>query len=285
MAADGKDYVYDITKINKLKNGPHNRQATNNSAYDNSGIHKENISSNKENVNKRYSLNLDSDGKKYSTNIDEALFEALEETWALEEQKQASSIVQQGFEALQNVEINDRIVNKIARNILKNYSSDYSSEDLAYNIKNIFAYLKDTENVSFEDMTKVMQEVAKPVLEQSKKIDPRDKAEYDDFINFISQKRIKLTSAQRQEIEYTYGSYEDFRKSMFGKITLSNKGVPLDDIWSEIVQQSGYRLSEDVNDADEIIALTELIDNMKPVPRRSWFMSCFQKSNWRRMCR
>lgn len=221
----------------------------------------------------RYSLNLENEGKKYSTNIDEALFEALEETWALEEQKQASSIVQQGFEALQNVEINDRIVNKIARNILKNYSSDYSSEDLAYNIKNIFAYLKDTENVSFDDMTKVMQEVAKPVLEKSKKIDPRDKAEYDDFINFISQKRIKLTSAQRQEVEYTYGSYEDFRKSMFGKITLSNKGVPLDDIWSEIVQQSGYRLSEDVNDADEIIALTELIDNMKPVPRNPFGMN------------
>ena len=400
MAADGKDYVYDITKINKLKNGPHIRQTTNNSAYDNSGIHKENISSNKENVNKRYSLNVDTEGnelsdqqqeyfkdskirdengklkpvyhgtksqfnvfsydfigktgsaegygfyftdqiekakgyskkgtdvmsgylnitkplstseltlteneirgllseldptgdeilsnfeytgegypskqwynkamketinalmenesdddvlaeivnsgsdnetvlttvrnlygydgyivedkygdgnvyvaftseqfknadnrqptsdkdiryslnlenegKKYSTNIDEALFEALEETWTLEEQKQASGIVQQGFEALQSVEINDRIVNKIAKNILKQYSSDYSTEDLSYNIKNIFAYLKNTENVSFDDMTKVMQEVAKPVLEQSKRIDPRDKADYDDFIN------------------------------------------------------------------------------------------------------
>lgn len=489
MAADGKDYVYDITKINKLKNGPHIRQATNNSAYDNSGIHKENISSNKENVNKRYSLNVDTEGnelsdqqqeyfkdskvrdengklkpvyhgtgshfnvfsydfigktgsaegygfyftdqiekargyskkgtdvmsgylnitkplstseltlteneirgllseldptgdeilanfeytgegypskqwynkamketidtlmenesdddvlaeivnsgsdnetvlttvrnlygydgyivedkyedgnvyvafsseqfknadnrqptsdkdiryslnlenegKKYSTNIDEALFEALEETWELEEQKQASGIVQQGFEALQSVEINDRIVNKIAKNILKQYSSDYSTEDLSYNIKNIFAYLKNTENVSFDDMTKVMQEVAKPVLEQSKRIDPRDKADYDDFINYLSQKRIKLTSAQRQEVEYTYGSYDDFRKSMFGKVTLSNKGVPLDDIWSEIVQQSGYRLSEDVSDADEITALAEVIEDMKPVPRNPFGM-------------
>lgn len=474
MAADGKDYVYDITKINKLKNGPHIRQATNNSAYDNSGIHKENISSNKENVNKRYSLNVDSEenelsdqqqeyfkdskvrdengnlmvmyhgtpygdftvfknelnyftpnkkygdryqnpsassvrgyykdatnpktyavylnikkpfdisneetmdifvneyvkggyaaginpyisereireqvkngidwteadnlkefiedmeydydglvldegadggygddvhtrgksyvtfnpnqvknidnrkptgdkdiryslnleneGKKYSTNIDEALFEALEETWALEEQKQASGIVQQGFEALQSVEINDRIVNKIAKNILKQYSSDYSTEDLSYNIKNIFAYLKNTENVSFDDMTKVMQKVAKPVLEQSKRIDPRDKADYDDFINYLSQKRIKLTSAQRQEVEYTYGSYDAFRKSMFGKVTLSNKGVSLDDIWSEIVQQSGYRLSEDVSDADEITALAEVIEDMKPVPRNPFGM-------------
>lgn len=220
----------------------------------------------------RYSLNLENEGKKYSTNIDEALFEALEETWTLEEQKQASGIVQQGFEALQSVEINDKIVNKIAKNILKQYSSDYPTEDLSYNIKNIFAYLKNTENVSFDDMTKVMQEVAKPVLEQSKRIDPRDKADYDDFINYLSQKRIKLTSAQRQEVEYTYGSYDDFRKSMFGKVTLSNKGVSLDDIWSEIVQQSGYRLSEDVSDADEIIALAEVIEDMKPVPRNPFGM-------------
>nr|DAH17778.1 MAG TPA: hypothetical protein [Caudoviricetes sp.] len=219
-----------------------------------------------------YSLNLENEGKKYSTNIDEALFEALEETWELEEQKQASGIVQQGFEVLQSVEINDKIVNKIAKNILKQYSSDYSTEDLSYNIKNIFAYLKNTENVSFDDMTKVMQEVAKPVLEQSKRIDPRDKADYDDFINYLSQKRIKLTSAQRQEVEYTYGSYDDFRKSMFGKVTLSNKGVPLDDIWSEIVQQSGYRLSEDVSDADEITALAEVIEDMKPVPRNPFGM-------------
>lgn len=233
---------------------------------------KSNVSSDRENVNKRYSLNLENEGKKYSTNIDEALFEALEETWTLEEQKQASGIVQQGFEALQSVEINDRIVNKIAKNILKQYSSDYSTEDLSYNIKNIFAYLKNTENVSFDDMTKVMQEVAKPVLEQSKRIDQRDKADYDDFINYLSQKRIKLTSAQRQEVEYTYGSYDAFRKSMFGKVTLSNKGVSLDDIWSEIVQQSGYRLSEDVSDADEITALAEVIEDMKPVPRNPFGM-------------
>lgn len=59
MAADGKDYVYDITKISKLKNGPHNRQATSNSAYDSSGIHNNKISSDGKNVNKKYSINID----------------------------------------------------------------------------------------------------------------------------------------------------------------------------------------------------------------------------------
>lgn len=214
--------------------------------------------------NDRYSLNLSDKGQRYSANIDESLFEALDEIWALDEQKQAAGIVQKGFESLQNVQINDKIINKVAKNIIKEYGSTYDVSDLQHNLKNIFAYLKDTKNVSFEDMTKVMQEVAKPVLEQSTQIDESQKQDYEQFKNYLSKYKIKLNKGQREAVEYTYDNYNDFRKSMFGTLTLSNNGTYLDDIWGDIVEQSGYRLSYDTPDSDQIIELVDLLESMKP---------------------
>ena len=260
--------VVDMKDVNKKETGLN--PAANDSAVavpEPRPVSKINVTSEHKNVNTsndRYSLNLSDKGQRYSANIDESLFEALDEIWALDEQKQAAGIVQKGFESLQNVQINDKIINKVAKNIIKEYGSTYDVSDLQHNLKNIFAYLKDTKNVSFEDMTKVMQEVAKPVLEQSTQIDESQKQDYEQFKNYLSKYKIKLNKGQREAVEYTYDNYNDFRKSMFGTLTLSNNGTYLDDIWGDIVEQSGYRLSYDTPDSDQIIELVDLLESMKP---------------------
>ena len=260
--------VVDMKDVNKKETGLN--PAANDSAVavpEPRPVSKINVTSEHKNVNTsndRYSLNLSDKGQRYSANIDESLFEALDEIWALDEQKQAAGIVQKGFESLQNVQINDKIINKVAKNIIKEYGSTYDVSDLQHNLKNIFAYLKDTQNVSFEDMTKVMQEVAKPVLEQSTQIDESQKQDYEQFKNYLSKYKIKLNKGQREAVEYTYDNYNDFRKSMFGTLTLSNNGTYLDDIWGDIVEQSGYRLSYDTPDSDQIIELVDLLESMKP---------------------
>lgn len=260
--------VVDMKDVNKKETGLN--PAANDSAVavpEPRPVSKINVTSEHKNVNTsndRYSLNLSDKGQRYSANIDEFLFEALDEIWALDEQKQAAGIVQKGFESLQNVQINDKIINKVAKNIIKEYGSTYDVSDLQHNLKNIFAYLKDTKNVSFEDMTKVMQEVAKPVLEQSTQIDESQKQDYEQFKNYLSKYKIKLNKGQREAVEYTYDNYNDFRKSMFGTLTLSNNGTYLDDIWGDIVEQSGYRLSYDTPDSDQIIELVDLLESMKP---------------------
>lgn len=260
--------VVDMKDVNKKETGLN--PAANDSAVavpEPRPVSKINVTSEHKNVNTsndRYSLNLSDKGQRYSANIDESLFEALDEIWALDEQKQAAGIVQKGFESLQNVQINDKIINKVAKNIIKEYGSTYDVSDLQHNLKNIFAYLKDTKNVSFEDMTKVMQEVAKPVLEQSTQIDESQKQDYEQFKNYLSKYKIKLNKGQREAVEYTYDNYNDFRKSMFGTLSLSNNGTYLDDIWGDIVEQSGYRLSYDTPDSDQIIELVDLLESMKP---------------------
>ena len=80
----------------------------------------------------------------------------------------------------------------------------------------------------------------------------------------MSKYKIKLNKGQREAVEYTYDNYNDFRKSMFGTLTLSNNGTYLDDIWGDIVEQSGYRLSYDTPDSDQIIELVDLLESMKP---------------------
>lgn len=218
-----------------------------------------------------------SDVKKYSINIDDSLFNALEDTYTEQEQGDAS-IVQQGFEALKNVSVDEKLMNRIAYAIKKDYQSAYDKEQLTENLTRVFAYLKDTQNVQYEDMVRIVREIAKPVLEQSTDINEYEKQMYDDFRNYFKGMKIALTEEQMAEVAHYHGSYENFRRMNFGKITFDINGTSLDNLWEEICQHSYGMLDEYASVADQPILLMDLMNELKPAKRNIYGMNIDQAS-------
>lgn len=216
--------------------------------------------------------------KKYSIDIDDSLFDALQETYSAQEQETAS-IIQEGFASLKKVTVDEKVMHRIAYDIKKAYKSNYSIEKLEENLTRVFAYLKDhADRVGYEDMVRIVQEIAKPVIQESTDIDSFEKEIYDNFRNHLRSYTIRLSEEQKAEVAYYYGSYENFRKKNFGNLNISDKGTYLDNIWSEICDHSYEMLDRSVSTADEPIALIDTLNALRPVKKNIYGMDTEQAS-------
>lgn len=200
---------------------------------------------------------------RHSVDIDEDLMAILEEEYS-DTEKEMGSIIEDGFKALKNVSIDDKTMRKIASEVKQEYKSTYNAKELADNLTKVFAYLKDTKNVSYEDMVRIVQEIAMPVIEESTDVDSVEADVYNSFRKTLRGQKIRLNEAQKKEVAHYYDSYDKFRKMNFGNITFSEDGMYLDSLWDELCQSSNYILDMDTAVNDQPIALIDAMNEMKP---------------------
>lgn len=183
-----------------------------------------------------------------------------------------SSIIQEGFESLKNVEVNERMMHKIAYAIKKENKSTYDIDKFTSNLTKVFAYLKEHQNADYNDMIRIVQEVAKPVIEESTDVDPYEQQAYKDVRDYVKGLDIRLNDEQKAEVAYYYGSYEKFRKMNFGNFNFTDKGTYLDNLWTEIVDNSYQMLDYDVSSADQPMALVDMLNQLKPAKKNIFGM-------------
>lgn len=209
--------------------------------------------------------------KKYSIDIDDSFFDSLYGEPS-EHETEMSSIIQEGFESLKNVEVNERMMHKIAYAIKKENKSTYDIDKLTSNLTKVFAYLKEHQNADYNDMIRIVQEVAKPVIEESTDVDPYEQQAYKDVRDYVKGLDIRLNDEQKAEVAYYYGSYEKFRKMNFGNFNFTDKGTYLDNLWTEIVDNSYQMLDYDVSSADQPVALVDMLNQLKPAKKNIFGM-------------
>lgn len=209
--------------------------------------------------------------KKYSIDIDGSFFDALYGKPS-EHETEMSSIIQEGFESLKNVEVNEHMMHKIAYAIKKENKSTYDIDKLTSNLTKVFAYLKEHQNADYNDMIRIVQEVAKPVIEESTDVDPYEQQAYKDVRDYVKGLDIRLNDEQKAEVAYYYGSYEKFRKMNFGNFNFTDKGTYLDNLWTEIVDNSYQMLDYDVSSADQPMALVDMLNQLKPAKKNIFGM-------------
>lgn len=209
---------------------------------------------------------------RHSVDIDEDLMAILEEEYS-DTEKEMGSIIEDGFKALKNVSIDDKTMRKIASEVKQEYKSTYNAKELADNLTKVFAYLKDTKNVSYEDMVRIVQEIAMPVIEESTDVDSVEADVYNSFRKTLKGQKIRLNEAQKKEVAHYYDSYDKFRKMNFGNITFSEDGMYLDSLWDELCQSSNYILDMDIAVNDQPIALIDAMNEMKPAKHNIFGMN------------
>ena len=214
----------------------------------------------------------DNPEKRYSIDIDEDLMAILDEEYS-DTEKEMGSIIEDGFKALENVSIDDKTMRKIASEVKQEYKSTYNAKELADNLTKVFAYLKDTKNVSYEDMVRIVQEIAMPVIEESTDVDSVEADVYNSFRKTLKGQKIRLNEAQKKEVAHYYDSYDKFRKMNFGNITFSEDGMYLDYLWDELCQSSNYILDMDTAVNDQPIALIDAMNEMKPAKHNIFGMN------------
>lgn len=105
-----------------------------------------------------------------------------------------------------------------------------------------------TEDMSYETMQDRAGELAEWLLEHHQ-------AERDgyaqDILDFLKKRRVSLSDGQIGDIEYTYGSLNDFKRAIKGSIILDqNAETSLDQLWQEAAARFPDRFGADTTEAD-----------------------------------
>jgi len=180
---------------------------------------------------------------------------------------ETASILQEGVEAMRKSgkEIDEATVRKISRDILKETGSVYDADTLADNLEKVFSYMESTDHVSYEDMVRVMTEVALPVVDEIGSTDPEMQRRYEEMIEYLRKMPISLSESQREEAAAVADNVRNFMSRNADIMKFRKDGVTLDrGAWSELVKESGNILPPDANEAEMPIVLSEFVRGMKP---------------------
>ena len=179
---------------------------------------------------------------------------------------ESARILQEGLKAagsLKDINVTKDMAHAMATHYLDKYSATFDEDTLADNLYNIFAYIQKSENVDYQDMIRVMQEVCKPVIATSQKIDKDMLKQYNDFRKTVKSYPLKLNEEQKAEIASVYDSFRTFKNVNQNKYTFRDSGNYLDNVWSELVEASGYALSYDTPSSEQMLALHNYMTSLE----------------------
>jgi len=180
----------------------------------------------------------------------------------------AVNILEKGMEALKNQNVDVPKLRNLALKLRNEYGSGYNVNELTDRLQKAFAYMQTEDHVDYQTMMGILKDIARPVIESSgEKVGEQ---EYKDFLSNFKGRKIKLTAKQKEEVKYALGSYGKFRNAIM-PITISDNGdTTLDQIWDELVEQSGYMLDRDAVEGEMPLNLLDTLQAMRPTVRNDF---------------
>lgn len=180
----------------------------------------------------------------------------------------SASILEEGMEALKHQKVDTTKVRSVAHKIRKEFGSTMNFNTLVDNLEKVFAYMQTSDHVNYNDMMRVLYEVATPVIDQATTL--TGKEEYDAFVNAMKGYSVRLTDAQKQEVIGLFGTYGQFRRMMMPLNISDNGSTDLESVWSEIAEASGGVLDADTVEGDMPTALYDALSALRPSPVNSY---------------
>lgn len=162
--------------------------------------------------------------------------------------------------------VNPEAVKKLTNKILREYSSKADKEEISARLEQIFNYTaRDDADAALAKQA--MYDVARRIIDSSQSLNNELYDTYKPAAERLRNTTIRITPALKSEIEYTYGSYQNFRRSYFGRLKLNTQsGTPIDVVYSDLISEFnlGGVLDEGISDKDMINSLVDFVEMIKP---------------------
>lgn len=176
---------------------------------------------------------------------------------------EATKILEEGAKAMQGKPVRGVKIKNVTKNIVEEYNVLGDRKVIEDNLTKVFAYLQTHEDVSYADMLGIVQDVAQDIINNSTDV-VGSREEYQRAVKSLQTRKIALNAEQKQEVANVYGSYGKFRQATFNVNVFSDKGTPLDNIWSELCDEFGGLLDYDTNTGDQPLKLMDALNAMLP---------------------
>lgn len=184
---------------------------------------------------------------------------------ALKQNKEYREIIEnlkEQFRITKGHRVGEKGINRITSRLIKETNTSLERADLKKEINRIF-----NESVQEKMTTEQTMEALKGVVYTALN-NRRENYKITDYSKGILDKLrttpVKLSEAQKRELEYTTGqSYNEWRKSMFGKLRLNKNGTPLDILWEELSSMYPVTFERETNWRDQASVLQNIIYDLQ----------------------
>lgn len=132
--------------------------------------------------------------------------------------------------------------------------------ELTERMTELYRHIATSDTLTYEDIMERAEAIADELIEAQPPTPVPVDGVYGDILTDLKQTPMTLTSTQMQEVADRYGSYENFRRKMFGKWKLSKNGVALDVLWQEWAGQYPEFFDPDMTEGDMVDALVKVYD-------------------------
>lgn len=191
--------------------------------------------------------------------------EARRLAWENQQLAQQVEALRDEFKLTKGHRVSDRAIDLVAGRMLRETKSGYDRSALNEQLRGLFDYIANGENVVWDDVMDVAAGIARGVLSKSSEMDDTLYNEYKDMRDYFRTTKIRVTENVRAEIEATYGSYETFRRANFGRMALSTEdSTPLDALWGEISEKWPGMFDADTNELEQVFKVEEALDMVRP---------------------
>lgn len=130
--------------------------------------------------------------------------------------------------------------------------------DCVANAKKIFTAYKNSDT---ELMITTSLNAAKSMVESLKFIDDSMYVYYKDLRDYLKNTPIRVSDTIKSDI----ADYSAWRKSKFGKIRISDVGIPVDDVYTELCEKFPEMFDRELsNPTDQLLRMGEAIEEIQP---------------------
>lgn len=166
-----------------------------------------------------------------------------------------------------------RSVENMASILMKNNNAKGDKRELGAMLTHVYEYIAKNEDITWDGIAEKAQpavEWIKDHVQEHKQIN-----EYaNDILREIRTSRVSLDESQKKEAAHLYGSFNNFRKSLMGQITIvKDDGISLDSRWQELAEMYPGMFDSDVSSSDMPGLLASIIDSLRDMRYESIYGS------------
>ena len=153
-------------------------------------------------------------------------------------------------------------VQRVARQLKKSTGSKMDTPRLMVQLKGLFDYIGNNDDVTFSSVMDQAKEIAHELLDSTPEHTVRD--EYaQEVLDTLRGMAITLSDEQKEETAYHHDRYGNYRKRLFGAVNLAKNGQSLDSAWQELAELYPGTFDAEENSQNMPERLLEIVEELK----------------------
>ena len=153
-------------------------------------------------------------------------------------------------------------VQRVARQLKKSTGSKMDTPRLMVQLKGLFDYIGNNDDVTFSSVMDQAKEIAHELLDSTPEHKVRD--EYaQEVLDTLRGMAITLSDEQKAETAYHHDRYGNYRKRLFGAVNLAKNGQSLDSAWQELAELYPGTFDAEENSQNMPERLLEIVEELK----------------------